>query len=279
MRIDDLYSEVTARILAELETGAAPWVKPWTASGPVMPQNAITGRLYNGINVLILWMTAQSRLYPENRWLTFKQAIEAGGAVRKGEKGTQVVLVKRISVGEDEEERLIGMLKTFTVFNVAQIEGLDAPAAAPTVPETSVSAFVAATGAEVRHGHDMAFYSPGHDAVCLPNPDAFRGQGHYEATVLHELTHWTGHKDRLNRDLSGRFGTKSYAAEELVAELGAAFLCAHLGIDGELRHAGYIDTWLTLLREDNRAVFTAAAKASQAADYLRSFSETKDAAA
>ena len=272
MRIDDLYTSVTASIIAALETGTAPWVKPWTSEQPVMPQNAVTRRPYNGINVLILWMTAQARLYPSNRWLTFKQAFDKGAHVRKGEKATPVVLVKRLVVGEEDDERTVSMLRSFSVFNVAQVDGLE-PERPLEATRTPVMDFVGQSKARVLHGHSGAFYSPSRDAICLPDPDRFVSQEHYEATMLHELTHWTGHKDRLGRDFSGRFGTKAYAAEELVAELGAAFLCAHLGVNGQLRHADYIKTWLELLREDPRAIFTASAKASQAADFLRAFSE------
>lgn len=275
MRIDDLYTSVTATIIRELEAGTAPWVKPWTSDHPVMPQNAVTRRPYNGINVLILWMTAQAMFYPQNRWLTFKQAIDKGAHVRKGEKATPIVLVKRLVVGEEEDERTVNMLRSFSVFNVAQVEGL-VPEQSQEATRTPVMDFVARTRAEVLHGHSAAFYAPSRDIVCLPDPDRFVSLEHYEATALHELTHWTGHKDRLARDLSGRFGTKAYAAEELVAELGAAFLCAHLGVNGQLRHAEYISTWLELLREDPRAIFTASAKASQAADFLRAFSEKED---
>lgn len=277
MRIDDLYRSVTASIIAELEAGAAPWVKPWTAEAAVMPQNAITHRPYNGINVLILWMTAQARLYPSNRWLTFKQALERDACVRKGEKGTHVVLVKRLAPKEDEE-RSIPMMRTFTVFNVAQIDGLEVSQEAVEASRQPVTPFAARTGAKVLHGHPMACFVPSQDVVCMPNPETFTGEEQYQATLLHELTHWTGHETRLKRDLKNRFGTKAYAAEELVAELGAAFLCAHLGIQGELQHAGYIATWLELLKEDDKAIFTASSKASQAADFLRSFSEPEELA-
>lgn len=268
MRIDELSQQVTNAIIAELEKGAAPWVKPWTTSGSVLPQNAATGRLYNGVNVLILWMTAQLRMYPDNRWLTFHQAIEKGACVRKGEKGTHVVLVKQIPVGEDEEQHR-ALLRSFTVFNVSQVDGLEAPTEPSEGPTTPILPFVAGTGATIQHGHSQAFYSPGKDVVCMPNSEAFSSPEHYHATLLHELTHWTGHETRLARDLKNRFGDRAYAAEELVAELGAAFLCAHLGISGELRHAGYIGHWLELLKDDPRAIFTASAKASQATEYLK----------
>ena len=172
------------------------------------------------------------------------------------------------------------MLRTFTVFNVAQIEdlpdGLIEPVDVTPVfddPHAKTQAFIKATAADIRHGGDRACYVSSRDFISLPPFPAFKTAESYYATSLHELGHWSGAKCRLNRDLSGRFGSRAYAAEELVAELTAAFLCAHLGIVGELRHAGYVDSWLELLRADKRAIFTAASKASQAADYLRSFSE------
>lgn len=275
MKLDELYASVTQNIINELETGAVPWVKPWTSAGPRMPENAVSGRAYSGVNILILWATAQARLYPTHQWLTFKQAIAEGGCVRKGEKGTTVVFVKKLRVGEDDEQKTFGMLKTFCVFNIAQIEGL-APSP-PQKPATgrleAVEAFVAATRADIVHGHTDAMYVPSRDLVLVPDWSAFASVEHYYATVLHECGHWTGAKHRLDRDLANRFGTRAYAAEELVAELTAAFLCAHLSIQGELRHAGYIGDWIRLLKDDPRAIFTASSKASQAAVYLRSFSE------
>jgi antirestriction protein ArdC len=283
MKIAAVYESVTQSIIAELERGAAPWVKPWKGGKRtgIMPMNAATGHHYRGINVPILWHAADAHCFPTNAWLTFKQADEKGAHVRKGEKGTQIVFTKRVNVkDDDDEDRQISMLRAFTVFNVAQVEGMDAQIDTPEPPpEGAVEAYVSATGADIRHGGDRACYVPSRDFIALPNPSTFRDEQNYRATKLHELCHWTGHKSRLDRDLSHRFGTKAYAAEELVAELGAAFLCAHLGVEGELRHAGYIESWITLLNEDDRAIFTAASKASAAADYLRTFSEQKEEAA
>jgi antirestriction protein ArdC len=278
MQITELYERVTNTIIAELETGTAPWVRPWKGSaGGFLPQNFATGRHYNGINICILWHEAEQKGYGVPQWMTFQQAIQKGACVRKGEKGTTVVFVKKLRVGEDENQRTVGMLKTFTVFNVAQIDGLPEPEATPDRPEperdAAADAFIEATQADIRRGGDMAAFIPSKDYITIPFEKDFRGMEHFYATALHELSHWTGAKHRLNRDLTGRFKTASYAAEELVAELSAAFLCAHLGIQGELRHAAYIESWLTLLREDSKAIFTAASKASQAADYLRAFSE------
>ncbi|MGO8737597.1 ArdC family protein [Rhodoblastus sp.] len=214
--------------------------------------------------------------YPSHAWMTFKQALDKGAHVRKGEHGTHVVFTKPIVFkGEDDEIEKRSMLREYTVFNVAQIEDF-AITETPLAPEperhAAVDAFIAATQADIRHGGDKACFVPALDFINLPPVSSFTSIEPYYATALHELGHWSGHKPRLDRDLTGRFGTRAYAAEELVAEFTAAFLCAHLGITGELRHAGYIEHWLDLLRHDDRAIFTAASKASQAADYLRSFS-------
>ena len=170
------------------------------------------------------------------------------------------------------------MLRTYSVFNVAQIDGLAQPTEATgQLPEpdrmAQVEAFVVATKADIRTGGNQPMYVPSQDFIAMPLLGAFRDANNYYATLLHECGHWSGAERRLNRDLKNRFGTKAYAAEELIAELTAAFLCAHLGIEGELRHAGYVADWITLLKEDDRAIFTAASKASQAADFLRAFSE------
>lgn len=284
-----LYEQVTNAIIRELEAGVAPWVKPWRAGAHdvSLPYNAATSREYSGINVPVLWATALDRGYTLPRWLTFRQAKEQGGHVRKGEQGTTVVFVKRLppqAGGSDDEEgttrsRPKSVLRSFTVFNVAQCDGLPPRLSAPLAPRPegerhqAAEAFLKATKAEVRHGGNRAFYSPQHDFVGLPPFAAFESPGHYYATSLHEHVHWAGSGKRLAREFGKRFGDRAYAAEELVAELGAAFLCAHLGIKGRLRHAEYLGSWLELLKDDSRAIFTAASRASQAADYLRAFSE------
>jgi antirestriction protein ArdC len=152
------------------------------------------------------------------------------------------------------------------------------PREEPEVRYAHAQAFVDATGARINHGGDKACFIPSVDLIQMPHRASFSGEEHYHATLLHECVHWSGHEKRLNRYLKNRFGTEAYAAEELIAELGAAFLCAHLGIEGELRHAGYIQSWIKILRDDQRAIFTAASKASQAADYLRSFSDASEQA-
>ena len=272
-----IYETVTNQIIAELEAGAIPWTQPWKNQrrGGVMPLNAATGRPYSGINIPILWHAVAANGYPSHEWMTFKQAIEKKAAVKKGSKGTMVVFTKRIPRGDDDEHATISMLKTYHVFNVEQIDGLpEIPTRTSTVtPIETAERFIAATKADIRIGGSKACYVPSLDFIAMPPKEAFAEASSFYATNLHELGHWTGSEKRLNRDLKNRFGTKAYAAEELIAELTAAFLCAHLDIKGELRHAGYVQDWISLLREDKRAIFTAASKASQAADHLRSYSE------
>jgi antirestriction protein ArdC len=277
----DLYAEVSERILSELQRGAVPWVKPWAATpGQNVPQNAVTSRPYSGCNVILLWL-ARNRGWATPRFLTFKQAQEAGGHVRKGEHGTKVYFVKQLQVkdgdGDEAESRLIPMMREYTVFNVDQCDGLPDSIRAgkpmrvrnPDTRDVLADEFLRSTGADIREGHGEAYYVPSHDFISMPAFQAFKGADHFYNVAFHELTHWTGHKSRLDRDLKNRFGGRAYAAEELVAELGAAFLSAEFGFDGDVRNAGYIATWIELLKADKRAFFTAASKASKAADYLR----------
>jgi antirestriction protein ArdC len=278
----DLYAEVSARIVAELELGAAPWVKPWSATaGMNTPCNAATNRPYSGCNVVLLWMTRAAG-YRMPRYLTFKQALELGGHVRKGERGTKVYFVKQLQVrdkGADDETatRLIPMLREYTVFNVDQCENLpprvmtlaNTKPRNPDQRDATVDEFLECSGANIREGSGEAYYRPSDDFISLPRFQDFKSSAHFYGTAFHELGHWTGHKSRLDRDLRVRFGERAYAAEELVAELCAAFLCAEFSIDGDMRHAGYIQSWIGLLKHDCRAFFTACSKAQAAANYLR----------
>jgi antirestriction protein ArdC len=286
-----LYEEVTAKIIAQLEAGVFPWVQPWSASaaGIGLPRNAVSGRPYSGINVLILWSAVIEGGYDSQDWLTFRQALAEGGSVRKGERGQTVFFADRFTPkveheqrrdgGDAEAVRSIPFLKRFTVFNVAQCEGLPerfaaAPAPLPErQPHEDAEALIAATGADFRIGGAEAYYSPTLDIVQVPPQPAFAHQIDYYRTALHELGHWTGHKTRLDRDQSGGFGNPAYAREELCAELASAFLCATLGIVPTVRHADYLANWLTVLRGDSRAIFKAASQASKAADYLLAFTD------
>lgn len=284
----NLYEEVTAKIVGELEAGRIPWVQPWgttETAAPGLPRNALTGRSYSGVNVLLLWGAVIEHSHPSQSWLTFRQAQEAGGCVRKGERGVTVVYADRFipkgeaerAAREDESVRAVPFLKRFTVFNVAQCEGLR-PGLAPDpvpLPECEIvpvaEALIKASKADFRISGDKAFYVPSADFVQVPPQPAFFDQINYYRTCLHELTHWTGHGSRLARDFSGGFGTKLYAREELVAEMGSAFLCAALGIVPTVRHADYLASWLEVLREDNRAIFRAASAATKAAELLLGF--------
>jgi antirestriction protein ArdC len=277
----DLYSEVTARIVAELEAGAAPWIKPWSATaGMNTPCNAVTNRPYSGCNVVLLWM-AQAAGYRTPRYLTFKRALEFGN-VRKGERGTRVYFVKQLQVrdeGREDEQakRIVPMMREYCVFNVDQCEGLpDRIRSAGEVKprnrderDATIDDFLACSGATIREGAGEACYRPSDDFISLPRFEAFSSAAHFYGVTFHELGHWTGHKSRLGRDLRSRFGERAYAAEELVAELCAAFLSAEFSIDGDLRHAGYIASWIGLLKADPSAFFTACSKAQAAADFLR----------
>lgn len=279
----DVYTRVTNAIIADLENVRRPWHKPWTdtaAGAPVTMPLRHNGVAYRGVNVLLLWGAAIDRGYRCATWMTFKQAQELGAHVKKGETGTPIVYANRITATETGEngedvERHIAFMKGYTVFNVEEIEGLPAqyqpPAAAPAVPtpETLVTAerFFAATGATFRHGGNRAYYSRSADAIQLPPPAAFHDAESYAATKAHELMHWTGHSSRLSREFGKRFGDNAYAFEELIAELGAAFLCAMLGVTPEIQpdHADYLAYWLSILKADKRAIFTAAAQAQAAA--------------
>lgn len=282
-----LYSEVTDRIIAELEEGRLPWVQPWDSAvcGCTMPQNAGTGRKYSGINVLILWAEVIHRGFASQRWLTYRQAQAAGGNVRRGEKGTIICYADRFTPkaqaeaarGEDREARQVAFLKRFTVFNVEQCEGLpdaftpDAVAIDPVLAIAEADALIAASVARFQIGGGEAFYSPSHDFVQVPPQAAFPEPINWYRTALHELGHWTGHGSRLDRDQKGGFRSEAYAKEELVAEMAAAFTCASLGIAPTVRHSDYIASWLSVLRGDEKAIFRAASQASKATDFLLAF--------
>jgi antirestriction protein ArdC len=283
----DVYSRITADIVAKLEAGVRPWHQPWNAkhaAGNITRPLRNSGQPYQGVNVLMLWLTAFDRGYACPIWLTFNQAKEVGGFVRKGEKGTTVVYANTFektetdaATGEETKER-IPFLKGYTVFNAEQVEGLPghyyALAEAPkNVGERldHAEGFFAATSIDTRHGGNKAFYSPSLNFIQLPPYESFESRESYYSTRAHESIHATMHKSRLDRSFeSKRFGDHGYAMEELVAELGAAFLCADLGITPEVMpdHAAYLDCWLKILKQDKRAIFTASSHASRAAEFL-----------
>jgi antirestriction protein ArdC len=279
---DEIYSEVTSQIIADLEGGHIPWERPWSGGGLMIPQNASTQTTYQGINILILWMRQRKAGFQSSQWLTFNQARELGASVKKGEKATKIIYfqpleIKETSASGDTDTKSIPMLKTHSVFNLAQCDGLESLLnieqglkenfSAPEVCEKA-ERIVARSRAKLSFdGGSLAFYSPANDSIHLPEKTSFRNQLGYYSTVLHELTHWTGAESRLNRALDQR-GTAHYAAEELVAELGSSFLCAHVGLEYSSQHAAYIESWLKVLREDRSAIFKAASRARQASEFL-----------
>ncbi|MGJ4927155.1 ArdC family protein [Bradyrhizobium sp. HKCCYLS2038] len=289
-----LYEEITSKIIGELEAGRVPWVQPWGTQAAkaqlALPRNATTGRAYTGINVLILWGAVIEHGFFGQSWLTFRQALSVGGHVRKGERGVTVVYADRFVPTDErqrarevgEEAQAIPFLKRFTVFNTDQCDGLSediataAPPPRPGLVEPVLETLIANSGVEFRIGGDRAFYAPVEDFVQVPPPAAFFEPINWHRTALHELAHASGHSSRLNRDLSGRFGSSKYAFEELIAEIASAFSCAALGIVPTVRHADYIGAWLDVLREDNRAIVRAASQASRVADYILGFAPQAD---
>lgn len=282
----DVYTRITNQIIAELEQGVRPWMKPWDAAhlaGSISRPLRANGKPYGGINIVMLWASSMEQGFTAPIWMTFKQAKELGAHVKKGEKGTLVVYASTITREEAGEEgeaqtREIPLMKGYTVFNVEQIEGLPAHYHAKAAPRLNLQQrienaenFFAATGADIRHGGNAAFYNPTADYVQMPDFESFKSAESYYATLGHECVHWTRHPSRLDRDLGRkRFGDAGYAMEELVAELGAAFLCADLELTPQIRddHAPYIAGWLQALKHDKRAIFTAASHAQKAADFL-----------
>ena len=283
----DIHQAVTDRIIASIEAGTAPWMKPWTSSGAAVRPLRSTGQPYNGVNVLTLWLDAGEKGFSSPYWFGFQTALKMGASVRKGEKGSAIVYANKIVKTEEnaktgeEETRAIPFLKQSFVFNAAQIDGLPEhfyQSANPIektgtgVRESRLDDFFRHTGVDLRHGGSRAFYRVDADFVQMPNFEDFHTGESYYSTLAHEVTHWTRHPSRLDRDMGRKaWGDAGYAMEELVAEMGAAFLCADLGITAEVRedHAAYIASWLEVLKGDKRAIFTAASKASQAAEYLQ----------
>lgn len=279
----DIYREITDQIIEAIEAGAEKYQMPWHVNGAdsVLPVNASTHRPYRGINVMMLWAVAAKKEYATSLWATYQQWHELGAQVRKGEKSTSVVFWKFFDE-EDEAEASEGnersnhkgvMARAYHVFNAAQVDGYEIPAI-PYLPETErierAEQFFGGLQADIREGGSRAFYSPAEDYIQMPPFAAFKKADFRYSVLAHEVTHWSGAITRLNRDLAPRFQKEAYAAEELIAELGSAFICAELELEIEPRrdHAPYIQSWLNVLRHDRRAIFTAATKAQQAVDWL-----------
>jgi antirestriction protein ArdC len=293
----DVYTRITDKIVADLEQGVRTWMKPWNAGntgGRIMRPLRHNGMPYSGINILMLWAESVSQDFSSPTWMTFRQATELNAHVMKGEKGSLVVYANSITRTEQDDkgedtEREIHYMKGYTVFNCEQIEGLpEQYYVKPEVTTTPVERiahaeeFFKATKADVRYRGDRAFYSNDGDYIQLPIIEAFRDAESFYATLAHESAHWTKHSSRLDRDFGRKsWGDEGYAREELVAELSSAFLCADLGITPEVRddHASYIASWLTVLKNDKRAIFSAAAHAQKAVDFLHGLNARAEAVA
>lgn len=275
----DVYEQITNAIVSAIEEGAGKYEMPWHALSA--PLNAANRKRYRGVNVLMLWATAQKRAYASNEWATYRQWQEAGAQVRKGERSTTVVFWKFYDQAEEDQEgsdvpedRPRCFARCYHVFNADQVDGY-IPKTPAQLPESlrieNADRFFASLPAMVKHGGDRAFYSPTGDFIQMPPFTQFKSPQGYVSTMAHELGHWSGAPSRLNRDLSGRFGDERYSMEELIVELTSCFVCADLQIQSEPRadHAPYIGSWLKILKNDKRAIFTAASKAQEAATYLQ----------
>lgn len=288
MNREDIYSQISQKIMADLEQGVRPWMKPWNNEhllGKVSRPLRSNFEPYTGINVISLWIEAVSRGYSAPIWMTFRQAKALGGHVRKGEMGSNVVYAHHFKKSEqdkttgEEIEKKVSFMKNYSVFNVEQIEGLpslyyahsESPRLTQGQRDERLDQYFSRCGTIICIGGDRAYYSARTDHIQMPPFESFQDVHHYYATLAHETLHWTGHPNRLNRGFGRtRWGDEGYAMEELVAELGSAFLCADLSITPELLpdHASYIASWIQMIRDDRRAIVKAASFAQRAVDYL-----------
>ena len=286
----NIYQQVTNQIIEAMEASQGQGRRLWDAQ-PSLPMNLSTGKPYSGMNILILWSSAIQKGYKSPYWLTYKQAADMGGQVRKGEHGTRCVFYKpwerestdTNAAGETEITRG-AVLKSFTAFNLDQVDGIQPPATEARAPFeilADAERLLQHAPAPIREGGDRACYIPSADEIHMPARETFINPEAFYSVACHEMTHATGHKSRLDRDFSGRFGTSAYAMEELIAELGAAFLCADVGILPTTRedHAHYLANWITVLKGDKKAIFTAAAAASKAASFIKGRGEAQTEAA
>ncbi len=284
----DFYQQITDSIISIIEAGRTGDGISWAqdaANG--MPINHKTKAAYRGINTLILWSATRANGYSSNAWLTYKQAAEMGGQIRKGEKGELCIFFKMLEIVDtnDDEQKEIPMASPFWLFNLDQIDGMEKPEVQTIRAEweqvEEAERILKSSGAKINEHGQKAFYRPSTDEITMPERSRFSSAKDFYSVVLHELTHWTGAKHRLNRDFSCRFGSEAYAFEELIAELGSAFLNAEIGfIASQIPdHAGYIDSWLKVLKNDKRAIFTAASQASKAHALIMNLAKAEQQAA
>ena len=277
----DIYTEVTNRVIERLEQGTIPWLKPWHTTN-TLDKNIKTGNEYNGINRVILGMSG----YQSNIWASFKQWKDLGANVKLHEKGTAIVFYKPVSgvkvTSEGDEIIYNSVFTTSYIFNAEQVEGIEIKPRdiedKPFLNNVDIDTMVLNTGANIRHSGNSAYYKPSEDYINMPIKSDFNDEAGYYATLLHELTHWSGAKHRLDRTKGKRFGDTAYAFEELIAELGSAFLCEKYSVKGDIRHEGYIQSWLQALKNDNKMIFSASAYAQKSTDYIVNFEALKQVA-
>lgn len=277
----DIYDTVTNRIIENLEKGCIPWIKPWDTEN-TLDKNIKTGNEYNGINRIILGMSG----YQSNIWASFKQWKDLGANVKLHEKGTAIVFYKPVSgvkvTSEGETIIYNSVFTTSYIFNAEQVEGIEIKPRdiedKPFLNNLDIDTMVMNTGANIRHSGNSAYYKPSEDYINMPIKSDFNDEAGYYATLLHELTHWSGAKHRLDRTKGKRFGDTAYAFEELIAELGSAFLCEKYSVKGDIRHEGYIQSWLQALKNDNKMIFSASAYAQKSTDYIVNFEALKQVA-
>ncbi|GAK69346.1 hypothetical protein RRU01S_04_01680 [Agrobacterium rubi TR3 = NBRC 13261] len=290
MKVNDLYASVTREVIRQLEEGTPPWTRPWKDGRlngvGMIPSNLVTGRLYSGGNILLLWLAASHRGFGSLQFCTYNQVNSIGAKVKKGEKATHVIFTKHGTKKDEEsgEDKPMTIVKSYPVFHTSQLDGVpdnylaaQEPPPSQTVIYTRASDFVTGTRVKVKNGGNRAAYYPGGDEIVMPYANQFESEEAYWGTLNHELIHASGHKSRLDRQFGKKFGDTAYAREELVAELGSAFLCARLDIPASYRSASYLESWLKVLKEDNRAIFNAASYAGQASEWLwkQAFPETQ----
>lgn len=287
----DNYQIITDAVLELMAKHGTDWTKPWQAQASLGHCNVQSGKPYNGTNIFLLAVSAMKQEFSSNEWGTYKQWQSKGANVKKGQKGTKIIFFDKIKIEdkETEQEKMIPMLKGFTVFNADQVDGYESKPVEPVAMvkdrDARAEALIAATGADIRYGGDRAFYVPSQDFVQMPVLEDFKGTETssdieaYYSTMFHELTHWTGNKARLDRKMVGRFGSNAYAFEELIAELGAVFLTCQVGINVAPRpdHAKYLNNWLEVIKSDKRAMVKAFAQAQKASDYILGFEQAQQA--
>jgi antirestriction protein ArdC len=290
MKASDLFEKVTADLVAAIEAGASNWRMPWQRLATAGVPRSVDGRTYRGWNALVLAMTAADRGWSSSTWATYRSWERHGGQVRRGERGTHVVLWKPIDrrADDDPEDEGAGhgpslFARTFTVFAAEQVDGTDLTRYAADPAEElarldSAERYFERVAATVVYGGDLACYVPATDVIRMPELARFDGPADFYSTAAHEHVHWSGHRSRLDRDLSGRFGDRAYGAEELIAELGAAFWCAQFQLEQATRadHAAYLGDWLAILRQDARALVAACGQAQRAIDYLNTIAGWPD---